>query len=125
VQRFLKEHVRSVGELEVLLLLHRDPERWWTAEAVNEELRASLQAAKDGLAHLHSVGLAERGGRDAQNFRLEGACADGDSVVGQLAELFKHNLSSVIEAIYAPKHDTLREFADAFRLTSKKDRDNG
>jgi hypothetical protein len=121
----LKEHIRSVAELEVLLLLHRQHEHWWTAEAVNEELRMSLQSAQDCLSHLHGAKLLERSQDQPASFRLEPALAGGEAVIGQLAEHFKLRVSSVIDAIYAPKRDTLREFADAFRLIKKKEGDDG
>lgn len=106
-------------------MLHRQHERWWTAEVVNEELRMSLQSAQDCLAHLHSANLIERSQDDAGAFRLDPALAGSEGVVGQLAEHFRLRVSSVIDAIYAPKRDTLREFADAFRLKKKKDEDDG
>jgi RIO-like serine/threonine protein kinase len=121
----LKEHIRSVAELEVLLLLYRQHGRWWTAEAVNEELRMSLQSAQDCLSHLHGAKLVERSQDQQVTFRLEPALSGSEAVIGQLAEHFKLRVSSVIDAIYAPKRDTLREFADAFRLVKKKDADDG
>ena len=124
VQRFLKEHIRSVGELEVLLLLHREHERWWTPEAVNEELRTSLQSALECLTQLHGSGLVERS-EGTSSYRLERVHVGVETVVGRLAHLFKESLSSVIDAIYARKHDNLREFADAFRLKKKKDDNDG
>lgn len=109
----------------MLLLLHRRHEQWWTADAVNEELRASLQSAIECLTHLHESGLVELGQGDPRRYRLASVHAGDDTVVGRLAQLFRERVSSVIDAIYAPKRDTLREFADAFRLIKKKDDKNG
>jgi RIO-like serine/threonine protein kinase len=125
VRRFLKEHIRSVAELEVLLLLHRHHDRWWTPETVNEELRMSLQSAQDCLGHLHAVKVIERNQDDANAFRLDPARAGSDALIGQLGEHFRLRVSSVIDAIYSSKRDTMREFADAFRLIKKKDEDDG
>jgi hypothetical protein len=125
VQRFLKEHIGSVGELEVLLLLHRSPARYWTAEAVNEELRTSLQSAIECLIRLHGSALAEPHEDERRGYRLAPGLAGEDTLVGRLAQLFKERVSSVIDAIYAPKHDNLREFADAFRLIKKKGDEDG
>ena len=125
IQRFLRAHIRSVGELEVLLLLHRKSEQWWTAHAVNEELRTSLQSAAECLDHLHGGGLVEASDADPRGYRLARAHVGEDTVVGRLAQLFRERVSSVIDVIYAPKHDSLREFADAFRLIKKKDDKNG
>jgi hypothetical protein len=125
IQRFLKGHIRSVGELEVLLLLHREHARWWTVEAVNEELRASLQSALECLTRLHDSGLLEQSQGQPRAYRIAPEHVGIDTVVGRLAQLFRERVSSVIDAIYAPSRDTLREFADAFRLKKKKDDDHG
>jgi hypothetical protein len=114
-----------VAELEVLLLLHRHHDRWWTAEAVNEELRMSLQSAQDCLGHLHAVKVIERSHEDPNGFRIDPARAGNDAVIGQLADHFRLRVSSVIDAIYSSKRDTMREFADAFRLIKKKEEDDG
>jgi hypothetical protein len=35
---FLRESIRSVDELETILLLHRDSSRWWNAEQIADVL---------------------------------------------------------------------------------------
>ena len=37
----MQRHVRSIEQLELLLLLHAQPERWWSAEAAAAELRTA------------------------------------------------------------------------------------
>jgi hypothetical protein len=125
VQRFLKENIRSVRELEVLLLLHREAERRWTAEAVNDELRTSLQSARECLSHLFDIGLVEVGAGEPRSYRIARAEVGEGTVVGRLADLFRERVSSVIDTIYAPKRDSLRDFADAFRLIKKKGDEDG
>jgi hypothetical protein len=39
VRRFVAEHIDSVTQLELLLILHRDPARAWSAEGVGREMR--------------------------------------------------------------------------------------
>ena len=59
IRAFLRTYISSVGELEVLLLLYRDPSRWWTAEQVNRELLTSAHSAITHLEDLRSVQLVE------------------------------------------------------------------
>ena len=123
VERLLHEHVRTVAQLEVLLLLERDPSRWWTAESVTVELRTSVHSASLCLQHLTRARLIEQreGGPDA--FRFNPARAEDAASVRELVALFQQRMSSVINAIYAPKRDTLKDFADAFRIIKKGDDD--
>ena len=56
VQRFLREHIQSVEALEVLLLLHADPERVWTAAEVGSE-----SCTNEWSAQMHLEELSRRG----------------------------------------------------------------
>jgi hypothetical protein len=125
VRRFVRARIRSVGELEVLLLLHRDPNRWWNADQVNSELRSSLQSALQCLDALLRAGLAEEKDQDGRAFRFHRADAEAEAVVPQLAELFRDRMAAIVEIIYSPQRDSIREFADAFRLSKKGGKDDG
>src|SRR5688500_14439079 len=59
VQRFLRRYISSIGQLEVFLLLSGNPERWWSCDAVADELRASHVAARQALHQLVSAYLVE------------------------------------------------------------------
>ena len=39
VRRFVAEHINSVTQLELLLLLHRDPAHAWSAEELARDMR--------------------------------------------------------------------------------------
>lgn len=52
VLEFIREHVSSVIELEVLLLLDKQPARGWTAKEVARELRITAEWAQSDLAKL-------------------------------------------------------------------------
>lgn len=46
---FVREHIRSVWAVELLLLLKRDPEFCWPAPELVRELRASTTLVNDNL----------------------------------------------------------------------------
>jgi hypothetical protein len=113
--------------LEVLLLLHRTSERWWTAAAVNAELRTSLQSAAQYLEELDRSGLLEEGAVQGERaFRFRARDPDTLRAVVDLSNAFKFSMGAIIDLVYAPRRTSIREFADAFRLTkSRKDPDDG
>jgi hypothetical protein len=119
VERLLNEHIRTIGELEVLLLLQRDASRWWTPESVTLELRTSLHSASLCLTHLRDAKLVEQRPENPPAFRFNPARAEDAATVHELVLLFNQRMSSVINAIYAPRRDTLKDFANAFRITKK------
>ena len=52
MRRLIADHIDSVEQLEILLLLYQHPERAWTAEAVARELRDLALSAGDRLEDL-------------------------------------------------------------------------
>jgi hypothetical protein len=124
VRDFLRNHIRSVGELEVLLLLQRDSTRWWTAEQVNRELRTSLESALQHLGNLRDVRLVQERKAEEWEYRF---APDPTLVpiVRTLEALFRDWIASIVDVIYAPRNDSLRDFADAFRLGRKGESNDG
>ena len=114
VRRLVLDHIGSVEQLEVLLLLYNTPERWWSAAEVQAELRTSLTSAAD---RLHD--LAERRFLAVEpsppRYRFE-AEEKVRRVVGLLAETYREYRVTVVAMIYSKPPDAVRELADAFRL---------
>ncbi len=90
-----------MGELEVLLLLARDPARWWSAEAVNQELRASIVSAHRHLKELIGEQLVERRGSDNDTlFRFGAMDSATTDAVRMVAQLFKYRMPALVDLIY-------------------------
>jgi hypothetical protein len=93
VERLVRRYIHSVGELEVLLLLARDPARWWSADAINQELRASMVSARRHLKELIADQLVERRGSDTDSealFSFRAADPATTDAVRMVAQLFKY-----------------------------------
>lgn len=112
---FVREAVRSVWGLELLLLLRRTADREWTNDDLVRELRASGPVVSDNLAVFERSGLV--------------ACADGRcryapaspvlaELCDQLAERYREAPVRVINLIVSPK-DKLQALADAFKLNGE------
>lgn len=109
----MREHVRSVWALELLLVLKRDPERCWDAAALVGELRASTGLVNDNLHRFERTGLAVRDDSGCWRYR------PAAPVVGQLCDrleaAYRERPVAIVNLIAAPR-DPLQSLADAFRF---------
>ena len=121
VRAFIAERIDSVVQLEVLLLTHADPARSWTAAAVAEQLRIDSAWAAGQLNELAARGLLSPS-QDSENggFRYAPATPELGSAVAQLAKDYAERRVTIITLIFSKPADTLRSFADAFRLRKDK-----
>ncbi|HET6508086.1 MAG TPA: hypothetical protein VFG42_14945 [Baekduia sp.] len=95
-RRFLAEHVGSVLQLELVLLLARDPARAWTAADAASELRAPAEWIGGRLAELATLGVAATQ-TDAYTFVADGPWAPA---IDEVATQFARRRTSIIEAIF-------------------------
>jgi hypothetical protein len=117
VQRLIAECIDSVGRLEVLLTLHADPEKEWTAEELSHFLRSTPQSASVHLLGLLKCGLAQA---NANRFRLAALSKMQHEDITALERVFKERPTSVIELIYATPSDRIRALAEAFKIRKKE-----
>ena len=99
VLSFIREHIRSVWALELLLKLKADPERCWSADA--------------NLAALVAAGLSVPD--DAGCFRYRPAAPALARLCDELEETYRVRPVTVIRWISAPA-ERLKSLADAFRF---------
>jgi hypothetical protein len=121
LKQFLSEHISSVGQLEVLLLMRSDPERRWTAAQVSKTLYTTPEVVAEQLADLCKRGLlAAHGGSDTL-YQYAPATPDLDANVATLDAAYRERRVAVITFIYSQPIEKVRTFADAFRLRRKSD----
>jgi hypothetical protein len=116
VRAFVAEHIGSVGELELLLLLRDDPAREWTASEAAARLHHVPDWVAARLEELVGQGLAAvrlAGTRGVYRFAPASTALEGS--VDAVAEAFRARRTAMISLIYArpggPGH-----LSDAFRL---------
>jgi hypothetical protein len=110
-------------QLEALLLLARDPERWWSARALSLELRAAPDASAAQLERLSERGLVvSQGAGPDMEFRFEPRDQGHVPIVAALREMHRDRFHSVVDMLYA--RDRAQVFADAFKL-KKSGEDDG
>lgn len=116
VYQFIREHLRSVWALELLLLLKRDAGRCWSVEDLVGDLRASHSLVTANLAALEGASLVIADDRGC--FRYQPAAAALAKVCDQLEAAYRAKPVTVIRWISAPT-ERLQSLADAFKFKGK------
>ena len=118
----MEANVHSIEELEVLLLLHRFPDRSWTTDEISRELYTSMESARLRLEHWVKAKIAERdpNGRCCLHKQIDGI----QSMLNCLTLLYKQRRVTLIALIYSKPARPIREFSDAFRIKKEKRNDS-
>jgi hypothetical protein len=118
VAEFVRGQIDSVEELEVLLLLFREPERAWTEAEVNARIRSSLPSILKRLNGLVSVGAATASG-EPPRFRFAPRTPQIAAAVEGLAEAYRDYRTTVIQLIFELPSTQVLGFAKAFEIKKK------
>ena len=114
VLTFAANAIGSVWTLELLLLLHSNPDRTWQDAELIAPLRANSRIVGESLATLSANGLAAAD--DAGRFRYAPASVTLAGAVDALVSLHRLKPMAVTNAILSGRNDKIRIFADAFRF---------
>ncbi len=119
--RFLRAAVPTVDAAEVLLLLQRDPQCWWSAEEVVGALGPSVSLTVSEAAACFAVfqagGLIAAGPDRRVQYRP--GLNELDAHVRTLAQAYRERPVTLIRVVYALRDSKIQSFADAFRLKGK------
>ena len=113
MRAFVAQHIDSVEQLEVLLLVRDQPARWWTAEEVATELRIAPGSAAQRMEDLRAVGLLAGSASSSRYEPRTPALADE---VSTLAQMYQSHRVAIISVIFSRPSERIRSFADAFRI---------
>ena len=115
---FIHTAIPSVSAAEVLLLVHRHPERWWTPVELRADLPADVNINESGIAAcldaLRPHGVVEFDGE--RRARYHPASDEHDTHVRTLAQAYNERPVTLIRMIYALRDPKIQSFADAFKL---------
>lgn len=117
VDRFLRGSIRSVWDLELLLMFHRHRAHLWTVDELVRDLRASVLIVGDALVALQKAGLVSKNGDE--QYQYWPISPELDQLVEAVAAAYADSPVSVTEAILSSPSSSIRIFADAFKI--KKD----
>jgi hypothetical protein len=123
IQEFIFQHIDSLEQLEVLLLLSGSPQKAWTAREINDQLRSNAESVQKRLETLVSHGLVAESDDQSRSFRYSPATPALAAGVETLAENYRERRVKVLECIFSKPISSLRIFADSFRI--RKDQKDG
>ena len=118
VERFLRERVGAVNELELLLLLllqHR-PERSWSALQASKVVYQPVFWVGRQFEAFVGEGFARRIEVDPLKYRWAVADEPTDRLVREVADAFRSRRTTVIREIFRVDTTSADRLADAFRL---------
>lgn len=115
VQRFITGHIESAEQLDVLMLLHAQPGRTYSAEEASQAVFSVPQSVARSLERLEEHGLAAGAGAP-RAYRYAPGNAETDARVAAVAAAYRANRVEVVKLVFTPRADPVRSLADAFRL---------
>jgi hypothetical protein len=116
VIRFFAEHIASLEQLEVLLLVSALPDRDWTTDAVFQVVQTNRDVVQKRLDEFVARGMLAKSDAGYRYAPKTDSLARQIAAVSQLYKLRRHKL---IELIYSPRDEDLRMFSDAFKFRKK------
>jgi len=115
VQQFLSKYIRSLEQLEVLLLLRNNPNCSWTPVKVYEVVRTNRALVEARLESFVLLGFLGKDDGPPPTFRYAPKESLG-AAVDETAGAYQKCRVRVIEAIFTPAVDSTQRFADAFKV---------
>jgi hypothetical protein len=119
VRQFIAEHVDAAEHLEILLLLHRTPDKQLTALEVSQAVYTVPASATMRLEGLVASGFASSTGGADPRYWFDPKREDLRRQVDVLAEAYKADRVAVIKLIFSKPPDPVQSFADAFKLRGR------
>jgi len=111
VASFIRDHVSSLEQLEILLWLRQHPGRACTAVEVARELRTLESSARSRLSDLATRGLLHgEGGAPGIAYRYVALDAAREQVVAELDREYATHRYAVIELIFSKPLENVTVF---------------
>lgn len=121
VRKFILERITSVEQIAVLLFLITHSQRKWTTAEISQELRSTEASIQKRILDLRSSGVLSPK-MDPGEPLDSAAIAEGLSEpVRALLEAFRLRPNRVIDLIYSRPNESLKAFADAFKIRKDED----
>lgn len=120
LRAFIKDKIQTVLRLEVLLLLHDQQSRSFTAAEIASELGCETEATQEQLTELETIGLAIQS-TDKPRYKYLPVNATFGFMVEQLAAAYAKQRVPILSLILADNSDRTRLFVEAFRIISRND----
>jgi DNA-binding transcriptional ArsR family regulator len=118
VKRFLRRHITTLYQLEILLLLYEKRATACSLGEISRALHIGEAAIETWLAEFRDQGFVDYIEQPEKSYGYH-VSDETDEIMGALVKTYRERRVSVTTFIYSTPLDNVRRFADAFRL--KKD----
>jgi DNA-binding IclR family transcriptional regulator len=98
VRTLIRRHVHSVGELELLMLLHAERDRSWSVGDICDALGCPASWATAQLEAMADAGLAQAEGAD---WRFAPSNAELEQATSALQEAYRRQSREVVRFVFA------------------------
>jgi hypothetical protein len=116
VREFVRRDIKSVFQLEVLLLLHRTRERAWTVMEVSQELGIDPEISETQVLSLTQLGLIRTRDIIPISYFYDPEDQNDEMIVEKLAMAYAKQRVGVFTLILSESNSRIHRFAEAFRL---------
>jgi len=116
VRQFVRREIKSVLQLEVLLLLHRTRHRAWTVMEVSQELGIDPEIAEEQILSLMQLGLIQAMNRIPIGYSYDPEDQNEEIIIDNLALSYAKQRVAIFSLILSESNSRIRRFAEAFRL---------
>ena len=120
VKQFIREHISSVEQLEILLYLHRIAPQKASAEEIAQSLYLSAESVASRLEVFRDHGLLSATVGPTLYFALHPSAPKIMEGVAELIRCYRERRVSVINFIFSNPIATIQSFADAFIVRKKE-----
>jgi hypothetical protein len=123
VRDFVFQNLDSVEQLEILLLLHSEPSKTWSIDAISDQLRSNPNSVRTRLKLL----LEQRHvllEKDLNTYQYQLRDPAAGTALDLLSQIYKVHKYRILEIIFSPLKKS-RDFADAFKIGGKGPKGEG
>jgi hypothetical protein len=100
VSSFIRAYLRSVDDLQLLVVFVHSADEWWDTEAIGRKLRLGLAEAQEALTRFVAGNLLEVRFTERPRYRFRPGYVALHEAVGACLAAFETNPIAVIRAIY-------------------------
>ena len=117
LERFIRERLPSAEQVEIVLLLRRDPAKAWSAPEVSADLGTPPESTAMRLFLLASNGIVVFDGSGGlPRYRYAASDPAVAAMIDEMAIVYEENRDALFTIVGGQTRDPLRSFADAFKL---------
>lgn len=115
IERFIQDHIHSIEQLEILLLLAGTPRQDWSAQEISQKLYRQVSSVSTRLEELRGQGLLSVCQDKSPRYRY--ASHDRyDALIQGLDRAYHVRKDAIIQIVFAKPPESLRAFSNAFRI---------